>query len=369
VPRAQLLQSIGRGDEAEGLLHEVLRDRPSDGLAARALAYGARLASDDPAVAAMEAALHTAGAGDARLLRYALARAKERSDPEAAALHLEAANASTAARWPYDPAADRTSLLRVTGPEWDVLRDVDPADCATAPIFVTGLPRSGTTLVEAILAAHSEVAMGGELGVLRRALAPVKAALAEGEAPDLDAAGRAYAEAADRAMAGTAEGRRLTDKSIHSFVEIGAITRILPRASVVVVHRDPLDTGMSIWRNHFADGQHRYAATWEGIADHAALFRDAVTFWREALPSGSFHEISYEALLDDPEGASRALLDACGLSWDDRVLRFHEETGRVDTLSFAQVRRPISTASRGAWKAAGEQAAPLIAALEARGML
>jgi hypothetical protein len=369
VPLAQLLQSLGRNDAAETLLRGVLARHPGHGLAARALAYGVRLGADDPAVAAMRATLDGAGPEDARLLRYALARALEQDDPEGAASQLAAANAATAARWPYDPAADRIRLARVTGAEWEALERCEPSDCEAAPIFVTGLPRSGTTLVESILAAHPDVVMGGELAVLRRALAPVKAALAGGEAPALQAAGAAYAEAAARTIGGIAAGRRLTDKSIHSFVEIGAITRILPHASVVVVHRDPRDTGLSLWRNHFPDGQHRYAATWEGIADHSALFRDAVAFWREALPEGAFHEIAYEALLDDSEREARRLLAACGLPWDDAVLRFHEAAGRVDTLSFAQVRQPIYVSSRGEWERAGEQAAPLLAALEARGLL
>ncbi|MEM7487845.1 MAG: sulfotransferase, partial [Pseudomonadota bacterium] len=281
--RAQLLQSLGRGDEAEAILRGVLADVPGYGLAARALAYGTRLGPDDPAVATMDAALADPGtrAEDARLLRYALARALERAAPEAAAAHLAAANAATAARWPHDGAADRADLARVIGPEWDVLKDAGPSDCAAAPIFVTGLPRSGTTLVETILAAHQTVAQGGELGVLRRALAPLRRHLADGVTPGagaLAAAGAAYGAAADRVAGGVAPGLRLTDKSIHSFVHLGAIAKVLPRASMVVVHRDPRDTGLSIWRNDFAEGQHRYAATWEGIADHIALFREAVGF-------------------------------------------------------------------------------------------
>ncbi|MEM7490760.1 MAG: sulfotransferase, partial [Pseudomonadota bacterium] len=137
----------------------------------------------------------------------------------------------------------------------------------------------------------------------------------------------------------------------------------------VVVHRDPRDTGLSIWRNDFAEGQHRYAATWEGIADHIALFREAVGFWRDALPAGAFHEIEYEALLADPEGETRRLLAACGLPWDAACLSFHERADRVDTLSFAQVRQPIYTTSKGGWRAAGAQVEPLIAALRARDLI
>ncbi|MEM8822742.1 MAG: sulfotransferase [Pseudomonadota bacterium] len=370
--RAQLLQSLGRTDEAEAVLRKVLEDAPKHGRAARALAYGTRLAPDDPALAAMRDALATASQDDKRLLHYALARALERHDPDEAAAHLAKANTATAARWPHDPAADRADLDRVIGPEWTLLKDVAPSDCPATPIFVTGLPRSGTTLVETILAAHPSVAQGGELGVLRRALTKLRQDMAAGQTPTADAlraAGDSYADAAAR-TAGTPDPTlRLTDKSIHSFVHLGAIGKILPKSHMVVVHRDPRDTGLSIWRNDFADGQHRYAATWDGIADHIALFRDAVAFWRSALPAGTFHEIEYEALLNDPETETRRLVAACGLPWDDACLSFHEKAGRVDTLSFAQVRQPIYKTSKGGWQAAGNQVKPLIEALEARRLI
>ncbi|MEM8850660.1 MAG: sulfotransferase [Pseudomonadota bacterium] len=370
--RAQLLQSLGRTEAAEAALRDILTATPTHGRAARALAYGTRLAADDPAIDMMRTALPTADDENRRLLHYALARALERHAPDDAADHLDRANAATAARWPHDAAADRADLARVIGVEWAALRAAAVSDGTAAPIFVTGLPRSGTTLVETILAAHGHVAQGGELGVLRRALRPLRQSLAEGRPPGPEAlsdAAEAYAQAAAQAAGGPDPTLRLTDKSIHSFVQLGAITKVLPRASIVIVHRDPRDTGLSIWRNDFADGQHRYAATWEGIADHIALFDEALEFWRGALPRGSFHEIEYEALLADPEAETRRLIAACDLPWDDACLSFHETAGRVDTLSFAQVRRPIYTTSKGGWQSAGTQVEPLIAALHDRGLI
>jgi hypothetical protein len=199
-------------------------------------------------------------------------------------------------------------------------------------------------------------------------LGPILRALpARPDAAALTEAGERYAARA-AASVGGADGRRITDKSIHTYVQIGHALRILPRAHVVVVQRDPRDVALSLWRNRFADGQHRYAATAEGIAHHIALFRKAVAFWRDALPAGTFHEIGYEALLDDPEGESRAMLAHCGLDWAAEVLTFHERAERVDTLSFAQVRRPLYRSSLGGWRAHADRIAPLLEALDAQGL-
>ncbi|CTQ32198.1 tetratricopeptide repeat-containing sulfotransferase family protein [Jannaschia rubra] len=369
--RGQLRQSTGDAAGAEADLRAAIAADPRNGTAYRALAYGVRLAADDPAVGAMQAAL--AGdlpAFDRRMIDYALGRALQRDDPDAAAAHLAKANASMLRSYPHDPRPIRAQWERIATRDWPLLRAATETSGATAaPIFVTGLPRSGTTLVEAILSSHPEVAAGGELAVLRHTARPLRDLLAGGAVPDeaaLRRAGEAY-DAAARRKAGECT-LRLTDKSIQSFLEIGLIRAILPRARVVVVTRDPRDTGLSIWRNHFHDGTHRYAASQEGIADRIGLFHDAIAFWRQETP-GAFHEIAYEALLDAPEEQARALLAACGLDWDARVLSFHERAGRVETLSFAQVRQPLYRSSRGGWQAAREEIAELIAGLEARGLV
>ncbi len=377
VGRGQLLQSLGQSEAAEADLRAALALQPGHGLAARALAYGTRLDPAAPVVTGMAHAVADAGTGpnDRRLLHYALARTLERTDPEAAFDHLAKANDALAAAYPFDPQADIDDLARITGADWTRLAESGAVSaCAAAPIFVTGMPRSGTTLVETILAAHSGVRAGGELAVLNPILRDMTRGFAAGASVDaatLTEAGKAYVQAAEAAAGGTDQHvppRRLTDKSIHTFVQIGAVTRILPKARIVVVHRDPRDTGLSIWRNHFPDGTHRYAASQTGIADHMALFRDAVAFWRETLP-GAFHDIHYEALLDDPEGEARRLLTACDLPWEDGVLAFHQQAERVDTLSFAQVRQPLYRSSHGAWRKHVDHIGPMIAALRAHGLL
>ncbi|UWQ21364.1 sulfotransferase [Jannaschia sp. W003] len=359
--RAQLLQSLGRAEPAETDLRAAIRAHPGAGLAMRALAYGTALAPDDPVLPVMRAALD---GPEGRLAAYALARAEAPHAPEAAAAHLARANRLQSEAFPYDAEADAAGWARIAGPLWNALRDVPPSDSPARPVFVTGLPRSGTTLVEQVLAAHPALRAGGEMGVLQPALAPLYDAAEAGMAPPLRAAADAYVDAVER-LRGPG---RITDKSIHTFLHVGAVLRAMPQASVVVVRRDPRDTALSIWRNHFPDGTHRYAATWEGIAEHVALFEAALAHWRAALPEDAFHEIAYEDLLADPEGRARALLDACGLEWDADVLRFHERAGRVDTLSFEQVRAPMHAGRVGAWRRHAAELEPLVAALERRGV-
>lgn len=357
VQRAQTLQTLGREDEAEGLLRGVLA-RGDHPMAWRALAYGGRATPAD--VAAMRARLARA---DAPLTRLALARALERTDPAAAFAELARAKAAILAAHPHDAAADIAAFARLRD-LWPAARDAGPADTDAAPVFVTGLPRSGTTLVETILAAHPGVRAGGELAVLGPAFQPLETALSHGApaGPALARAGAAYARLADGLRPGAG---RLTDKSIHTYVRLGFVARALPRATLVVVRRDPRDTGLSIWRNHFPDGTHRYANSQTGIADHAALFRDCLAFWRGEV---DFHEIAYEDLVADPEGTSRRLLAACDLPWDDAVLRFHETAGAVATLSFREVRKPITAASRGGWARHADHIAPMLGAMRAHGL-
>ena len=375
--RGQLRQTLGDMTAAEADLRAAMAADPTEGSAARALAYGTKLSEDDPAVIVMKDVLAREEIGPQlrRQLDYALARVLQSSDPAAAAAHLASANASMLRTFPYDVRQLRERQETSTDREWPILRAALASGVRStseaAPIFVTGLPRSGTTLVEAIISAHPRVAAGGELGVVRRSIMPLARLLAEGGTPteaDLTAAGDAYADAACHAAGQTPDGHHLTDKSIFTFMDIGLIQAILPRAKVVVVTRDPRDMGLSIWRNHFREGTHRYAASQPAIADQVEMFRDAMNIWQRDLPD-AYHRIDYDALLQNPEEQVRALLEYLDLEWNERVMSFNEHAGRVQTLSFAQVRQPLYKSSSGGWKRSAEEIAELIAALDAKGLL
>jgi hypothetical protein len=306
-------------------------------------------------------------------LQFALAKAMaDTGRHDRVFRYLDPANAAMRAAFPYDVAQRRAEVdgLIAAFEGADFAPVADPDDTAR-PIFVTGLPRSGTTLVEQILASHSDVTGGGEmrfvleeayrlLGDPGRGFARL-ADLADSAVADF---GRAYLDLLDRAVPG---GGSVTDKSIQTHLVIGLVAKALPGARIVVVRRDPRDLGLSIYRNVFAPRTHLYAYDQADIAAYIATFEKMMAFWRARLPD-RFAEIRYEDLVAEPEPQTRALIAAAGLDWQDDCLAFHQTERQVATLSIQQVRQPIHGGSAGGWRRYESDLAPMIAALEREGV-
>jgi tetratricopeptide (TPR) repeat protein len=224
-----------------------------------------------------------------------------------------------------------------------------------APIFIVGFPRSGSTLVEQILASHPQVQGLGETGVLPRLL--------ETGYPKTAAAARGLAVRYLEAMRARGwDGRsRFVDKTLEDYLHAGVIGALFPNAVILHSLRDPIDTGFACWRQLFARGEE----TLYDLADIGAeyvRYRAIMNHWA-ALTPGRVVEVSYEALVADPESTSRALLAAVGLAWDPAVLDFHTRRGAVATASASQVRRPIYASSVRRWARHAERLRPLIDAL------
>jgi len=245
------------------------------------------------------------------------------------------------------------------------------------PIFVVGLPRTGTTLVESILAAHPDVTAGGELGILpaltkhfsggaQRPL--MDAANFDGMAnADLGEYGRAYVEST-RPVAGRTP--RFTDKTPINMLYAGLIHRALPNARIVCVRRDPMDSVISFFRMMFFASPHVYPSVYdlEHAARHYVRFHGLADFWRDNLPADRYREQSYEALVADQEVQTRELLAFAGLGFDAAVLNFHEHAGVVATASAVQVRKPIYSSALGRWKRYGKKLKPAADILRAAGI-
>jgi tetratricopeptide (TPR) repeat protein len=343
--KASLLQNIGKADEARGLIVQALEREPENGSLYLVYASAGKLAVGDMVMARAKA-LHKAGTKD-RYLSFAISKM---ADAPFEILHE--ANALSRAAFPYDFETDvkaarsvREAWARRSEKAWRGAADEGPA-----PIFVTGMPRSGTTLVEQIIAAHSDVASAGEVGILGRYLQGLP------QVPDMDLIRQRYWQLLQARFPGVA---RITDKSIGTYVNIGFIKTIMPSAKIVVVRRDPRDNSLSIYKNMFADGQHRYSNDLADIARFMRLFEEQVDFWEEAAP-GSFTTIRYDDIIAEPEAQSRKLIADVGLEWQDACLSFYQSTARVDTLSNVQVRQPIYASSVGAWEKYKTELAPFI---------
>jgi len=233
------------------------------------------------------------------------------------------------------------------------------------PIFVVGLPRCGSTLVEQILVAHSQVSGRGEIdafsSVLREQLE------VEG---DIDVAGLASMLPGQWADAGREYIERLrkagpdtpfiVDKSLNNVLYLGAIHCAMPHARIIHVRRHPLDVCLSIYTSNIQGSLYDYAFKLETLGAYCLKYLEVMRHWRKVLPAGVMYELEYEQLVADQKGETRGLLDACGLPWEDACLDFQKARQRVNTASIMQVRQSMYTKSVARWKRYERQLQPLI---------
>lgn len=356
VEKARYQQILGQFDLADKAFRALLKRYPEETEIYR-IALGARkLGKGDPLIRQMLGLWKDPRLNDhGRIaLGYALAKAMEDTgvtDKVFGFLHQ--ANAAQRRMAPYDPAARRAEWQHEIASQDCLLTTPVAESCALTPVFICGLPRSGTTLAEQIIGAHSSATAGGEMGhALFKAVQMLGRDKQLLPLRDLPAARLAdWASAVMRLTmrdSGVQAGV-VTDKAIQTHRIFGLIRHALPGARLIVVHRDPRDMALSIYKNHFATGSHRYANALADIAGEIRMFRDSIAHWKARLP-GVIHEVRYEDLVSDPEHQARALVAAAGLDWEGGCLRFHETAGAVQTLSLAQVRQPIHAGRRAAWR-------------------
>ncbi|MBL8760598.1 MAG: sulfotransferase [Phycisphaerae bacterium] len=242
-------------------------------------------------------------------------------------------------------------------------------DGTEVPIFIVGMPRSGTSLVEQILASHPEVFAAGELSDIEimAARTPRRLGISSGAYPSFMAtltreqvitAGRPYL---DRVRATAPRATRHTDKMPHNFRHVGFIWQLFPNARIIHCRRDPIDTCLSCYSISFS-ATHAYSNTLEGLAFMYGEYRRLMQHWRTALPLNLL-EVGYEDLVHSPEEWSRKIVDFAGLAWNEKCLDFHKTKRAVLTASVDQVRRPVYDSSIGRWKKFEKHLGPLIDAM------
>jgi tetratricopeptide (TPR) repeat protein len=341
---ADQLNASGRTDEAAAEYRQVLARHPTAGMAWWGLAdiKTVRFAESD--VARIEHALRQpeTSADDRSAMGFALARALEdqgRMADSLAALANAHATAPVRQRW---NAAAHRALVDATMAAFNPPAGADPAFGSEA-IFIVGLPRSGSSLAEQILASHSQVEGAGELADLPRVLTdesrrrnqPLQQWAGTARSDDWQRLGARYLE---RTQHWRARRPHFTDKLPYNWLYIGAIRAMLPGARIIICRREPLETCLSCYRQRLTDNQYT-----RNFGDLAAFWHDfdrAATHWRRLHPR-HVHDNVYEELVAEPDQQIRALLAFCDLPFEPACIDFHQTQRDVHTPSAAQVRQPL----------------------------
>ncbi|WP_070151754.1 tetratricopeptide repeat-containing sulfotransferase family protein [Sphingobium phenoxybenzoativorans] len=371
----------GRVDDARAHYETILAKDPGDARAHYALAILSRQTALANHVARLQSALAKASKPDDALrIRYALAKELEDIGNSGDAFqHLSAANAAHKRAIQYDFGQDAAIFDAVEALFTDRAHSLAAGrgNADPAPIFVVGMPRTGTTLVDRILSSHRDVGSAGELqamplavkrltGTSSRVVIDPETILASGGVNPTEI-GDAYMErAGHHRPKGVA---RFTDKLPANFLYIGHIARALPNARIVCLRRNPMDTVWSNYKNLFASQSAYYAYSYDlmDTARYYMRFDRLMAMWERLYPDRVL-QLSYEALVADQKGQTRRLLDHCHLEWDEACLSFHENRAAVATPSAAQVRRPINADAVGKWRSYADALEPARAWLEAQGI-
>lgn len=350
-----MLKTLGRLDPGVAAYRRAIEIAPTLGEAWWSLANLKVYRFSDSDVAAMQAALDAPGLADTdRLhLEFALGKALEdRANHAAAFAHYVSANAVRRRSLPYDPAATTAFVDRacaVFSPAFFAER-AGFGHAAPDPIFVVGMPRAGSTLIEQILSSHSAVEGTTELPDIPAMSLRIQSypeGLADADPARFRTIGEAYLE---RARVQRKTDRPLfIDKLPNNWAHVGFIKLILPNAKIIDARRHPLGCCLSNFKQHFARGQ-AFTYGQEDVARYYADYVRLGAHMDRVLP-GAVHRVFYERMVDDPETEIRALLTACGLPFEDACLRFHETERAVRTPSSEQVRRPIFREGAEGWQA------------------
>lgn len=354
-------RAFGRLERARITAEKAITLAPNLPDAHQALAAAGRSSSAEVEIGRLERLLKEAPLTPAERsnLNYALGKLLDEvgAYPQAFAAY-QAANKNQIL--PFDPDATAARLDALTG-RFDaafVDRLAGLASSSERPVFVIGMPRSGTTLVEQIIASHPEAAGAGELSNMERYLRSFEETAGEPTADQITGFINEYLETLERYGPGAT---RIVDKRPFNFLAVGMILALFPKARIVHCRRDPRDTCLSIFFTNFAE-KHGFSTRLEDIGHFYRLYAALLQRWQRLFP-GRLFEIDYRLLVENQEQESRRLIAHLDLEWDEACLTFHRNLRPVDTPSDWQVRQALHDRSLGRWRHYEAELAPLLEGL------
>jgi tetratricopeptide (TPR) repeat protein len=368
---------LGRLDEALPSFRTAIAAVPAEKQAGyfMTLAYAKRFRAGDADLARMEdLAQNLAALPPQQQMRLHFALGKAYGDigeAEKSFAHLLAGNRDKRRETPYDEAAELAQLQRVEEVFTPALLAARRGAGASSPVpvFIVGMPRSGGTLIEQILASHPQVHGAGECEEFRRLAEALR--LPDGRRAVFDGIGaladeelrRLGQDYLQRLQQRAPQAARIVDKTLSNFLYAGLIHLALPQAKIVHSRRNAMDTCLSCF-SHLFGGNLAYSYDLAELGRFWRAYDRLMAHWRSVLPPGVMLELQYEELVGDLEGQARRLLDHCGLEWNAACLDFHQTERSVRTASLSQVRQKIYHHSVHKWHTYGELLRPLLDTLQ-----
>ena len=366
-----MLSKTGRIDDARAFFEQSLEVDPAAVTSHYNLSALKRYTADDPHVAALESLATTAAdLHMPELAQYHFTLGKARDDcaryDEAFVAYAEGNRLQHAELQHNDAVAERQVQAIIDHFHPNFIGEASNAGCPDeTPVFIVGMPRSGTSLIEQILASHPQVHGAGELKDLhsvvgdRLGVSPQGsfAELASQMQPsDLQSLGASYVA---RLRERSADADRITDKMPANFHYLGLIFLALPNAKVIHSARDPMDSCLSCFTHLFNETM-GFTYNLEALGRYYVRYARLMQHWQTVLPDDFILEMPYDGVVEDVEAQTRRMLDHLGLPWDDNCLKFYDNDRPVRTASLAQVRKPIYKSSVSGWKRFETQLQPLL---------
>ena len=368
---AHILTQLGRIDEALQHCERTIQQHRTFGEAYDLLARMRKFtAADMPFIAATESVLEKGMPAKQRYaVHYALGKMYDDCrEWDKAFAHFEKANVLKKQPFDLDHERKVARLVQKALDRATLDRHRALGHASAQPVFIVGMPRSGTTLMEQIIASHPRAAGADELTELpriARLVSPeddlrrlVSRTHANLTAANIHSQAETYLGVLRQ---GRESAERIVDKQPGNFLNLGLISILFPNATIIHAVRNPLDTCLSCYFQNFSTLA--WANDLKVIADMYRLYRKTMAQWERVLPAGKILEVSYERLTEDPATEGRRMVEACGLEWDETCLRFYEQNRVVKTASMWQARQPIYRSSQMRWKRYAAHLGELPAAL------